>query len=371
MESRNVRFSFDREHPLADDPGSGHNRWHPDLDPIASVSAGETITLPTRDGFDGQLGPDSSDRDVANLSFGRGHPLTGPLAVRGASPGDLLEVEFLEYDVADFGFTIIHPEIGLLADRYPGPRLIPWHIEDGIARSPSLPGVSVPVRPFAGIVGVAPSTAFLGEAAAREGRLARAGGLVAEPDPTDAIPSEAAAGLRTIPPRENGGNLDIPQLVAGSRLLLPVQQPGALLSVGDLHASQGEGECCGSALEVAGAVTLRVRVHTDPAWRPNFPAFFVPAAPARASLATTGIPLTDSGDNAMLDLNMAARQAVIELIDLLVEILGVPPEDAYALCSVAADLRITEVVNAPNSLVSALLPLDVFDTPPWPLDDLS
>src|SRR5439155_846955 len=132
-------------------------------------------------------------------------------------------------------------------------------------------------------------------------------------------------------------------LVAGSKLFLPVEVEGALFSAGDLHVAQGDGEVCGSAIEVAGAVTVRFGLHKSPSWLPRFPAFETPAATQRASFATTGIPLADDGTNVALDLNLAARRAVLELVDHLQLVRGLSRDAAYILCSVAADLRISEV----------------------------
>ncbi|HUY71861.1 MAG TPA: acetamidase/formamidase family protein, partial [Gaiellaceae bacterium] len=236
-----------------------------------------------------------------------------------------------------------------------------WELDGGRARTPALPGVAIPADPFAGVLGLAPSASSLERARRREAELAARGGVVAGSEPEHAWPPEAAAGIRTIPPRETGGNLDVRQLVAGSKLLLPVEVEGALFSAGDLHFAQGDGEVCGSAIEIAGAVTVRFGLRKQPRWLPRFPAFETPASPGRASFATTGIPLADDGSNASLDIGLAARRALVELIDYLVEERGLDRAAAYVLCSVAADLRISEVVDAPNALVSALLPLDVFE----------
>jgi formamidase len=190
----------------------------------------------------------------------------------------------------------------------------------------------------------------------REETLRAQGQTVADPFPDAAVPPEAADGLRTIPPRELGGNLDVRQLVAGSRLWLPVDMPGALFSIGDLHFAQGDGEVCGTAIEVAGAVTVRFALHEGSASRPRFPSYETPARPGRRSFATTGIPV-DAG----MDLNVAARTALLEMIDHLERTYGFERAAAYALCSVVVDLRISEVVDVPNPVVSALLPLNVFE----------
>lgn len=342
------------------EPGNVHNRWHPDLRPIARIAPGEAITLETRDGLDGQLDRSSTAADLATVRFGRSHPLTGPVYVEGADPGDLLEVEILGDQVPDYGITAVVPGAGFLADVFLEPYLVVWELADGYARTPALPGVAIPADPFAGVLGIAPSPASMARARGREEEARARGGSVAPDDPDDARPRAAADGLRTIPPRETGGNLDIRQLVAGSKLFLPVDVEGALFSAGDLHYAQGDGEVCISAIEIAGAVTVRFAVRKSPRWLPRFAAFETPAVTQRASFASTGIPLADDGTNVALDLNLAARRALLELIDYLELERGLTREAAYILCSVAADLRISEVVDAPNPIVSALLPLDVF-----------
>jgi formamidase len=332
-----------------------HNRWHPDLEPIAEVGVDEEVRLETEDGLAGQLTRASSHSDAGALDLGLAHPLTGPLFVRDAEPGDVLEVEFLEYETADFGVTAAIPGFGFLADLFPDPYLVKWEIAGRLARARELPGVAVPEETFAGVVGVAPSRALLEEFRAREEALRGRGQSVADPLPGAAAPPEAADGLRTIPPRETGGNLDIRQLVAGSRLWLPVVVPGALFSVGDLHFAQGDGEVCGTAIEVAGAVTVRFALHKSPAVRTRFPSYETPERPGRRSFATTGIPVEVG-----MDLNAAAREALLEMIAHLERIYGFDRPAAYALCSAVVDLRVSELVDVPYPVVSALLPLDVF-----------
>jgi formamidase len=332
-----------------------HNRWHPDLDPIAEVAPGETLRLETEEGLAGQLTPQSTHADAGRLNLGLGHPLTGPVYVRGAEPGDLLEVQFLSYGTADFGTTAVIPGFGFLADLFPEPYLVKWDIAGGRARSAELPGVSVPEEVFAGVVGVAPSRDRLELFRSREESLRAQGQAVADPLPGAAIPSRAADGLRTIPPRETGGNMDVRQLVAGSRLWLPVEVPGALFSIGDLHYAQGDGEVCGTAIEVAGAGTVRFVLHAGEA-RTRFPAYETPGRPGRRSFATTGIPVEVG-----MDLHAAARAALLEMIDHLERTYRFERPAAYALCSVCVDLRLSEVVDVPYPLVSALLPLDVFE----------
>jgi formamidase len=331
-----------------------HNRWHPDLEPVAVVRAGDEITLETRDGIDGQLTRASSHVDAGRFELGLGHPLTGPVHVEGAEPGGVLEVQLISYETADFGVTAVIPGFGMLADLFPDPYVVKWEIGNGTARSEQLPGVALPGHPFAGVIGVAPSPERMEEFKRREDALLEAGQPVADASAESAIPPEAAEGLRTIPPRETGGNMDIRQLVAGSKLWLPIDVPGALFSIGDLHFAQGDGEVCGTGIEVAGAVTVRFDVHALPG--PDFPAYETPDLPARRSFATTGIPV-----EAGMDLNAAARAALLEMIGHLERRYGFERPAAYALCSVAVDLRISEAVDVPYPLVSALLPLDIFE----------
>ena len=336
-----------------------HNRWHPDLEPVASVEAGEEITLEARDGLDGQLTPESAHEDAGRIDLGLGHPLTGPVWVDGAEPGDLLEVELVSYEVADYGVTAVIPGFGFLADVFPEPFVVHWDIRDGFARSPELPGVSVPEAAFAGVIGVAPSRALMEEIRGREQAIADAGGPVAEDLPERALPPSAAAGLRTIPPRPIGGNIDIRQLVAGSRLYLPVHVPGALFSIGDLHFAQGDGEVCGTAIEVAGSASVRLRPvkESEQTWRQRFPSFETPPEKPRGPwLATTGIAL-----DTPMDVDAALREALLEMIGYLEATYGFGRAAAYALCSAAVDARVSEVVDVPYPLVSALLPLDIFE----------
>lgn len=333
-----------------------HNRWHPDLEPVACVRPGEEVTLETRDGIDGQLGPGSTHADVLALDLGLGHPLTGPIYVEGAEPGDALEVELLAYETASFGVTCVIPGFGFLSDLFGDPYLVTWEIREGKARAAELPGVAVPGDPFAGVIGVAPSRQLMEEQRRREQEIAERGGPVADPAPHRAVPPAARDGLRTIPPRETGGNMDVRQLVAGSRLRLPVHARGALFSIGDLHFAQGDGEVCGTGIEVAGAVTVRFRLDRGGGARQRLPAFQAPERRQPASFATVGI-----APDAPMDLTAAARAALLAMIDHLEETLGLERAAAYALCSACVDLRISQVVDVPYPIVSALLPLDVLD----------
>jgi hypothetical protein len=158
--------------------------------------------------------------------------------------------------------------------------------------------------------------------------------------------------------------MDVRGLVAGSKLYLPVHVPGALFSIGDLHFAQGDGETCGTGIEMSGAATVRFRVHKSPTWTPTFPAYETPAAAPRASFATTGVPVTEDGRNESMDLDLATRRALVEMIDHVEKERGLSREAGYVLISIAADLRLSEVVDVPNPMVSVVMPLDIFEEPP-------
>jgi formamidase len=363
-------IDLDVRTPLVEAPEVGHNRWHPEIPPIARVEPGVTVVLDLRDGLDGQITAETTAEDIRSMDMNRGHPLTGPFYVEGAEPGDVLEVETLAIEPDGFGSTIIIPGFGLLADRFPEPFVVKWTIADGVARSAELPGVAIPGVPFLGLVGVAPSHERMRLFTEREADLGRRGGFVLPPDPKSAVPATGPAateGLRTVPPRETGGNMDIKQVTVGSVLLLPVDVPGALVSIGDAHFAQGDGESCGVAIEMHARVTVRFGLRKAKAlkWRPRYPAFEYSEPPTPPSgrrwFVTTGLPLDAEGRNEELDLNLAAREALNEMVDYLVDARGLTPNQAYILVSVAADLRASEVVDVPNVIVSAHLPLDIFD----------
>ena len=260
-------IEINRRKRLRDDPGTGHNRWHPEVPVVLEAAPGEAVRLQTRDATDGQITPDMTVEDLARLDPKVAHPLTGPVHVEGAQPGDLLEIEFIEIEPEPFGWTRIRPGVGFLREHFDSHFLAHWHIEDGSATSPQVPGVRVPNGAFMGTSGVAPSHAQLRAWTEREADLVRRGGLAMLPDPQDAVPTTgpvAQYGLRTLPPRENGGNADIKQLTRGSKLWLPVNVDGALFSTGDAHFAQGDSECCITAIEMGATVTLRFAIHEGP-----------------------------------------------------------------------------------------------------------
>jgi formamidase len=224
-----------------------------------------------------------------------------------------------------------------------------------------------------GVMGVAPSHELLARINMREAALLARGGAVLPPDPASAVPSDpaiAASAMRTIAPHETGGNVDIKQLTAGATLFLPVYQPGALFSVGDAHFAQGDGESCGTAVETSATFVARFdllkgearrRKQSDPSYEHagffTSPEMGVP----RRFYATTGIPVSRDGTrNESEDLTLAARNALLSMIDYLMDTRGFTRQQAYCLISVAVDLKVSQVVDVPNLIVSAFLPLDIF-----------
>src|SRR5438105_14108338 len=218
------QIRIDRALPLAAEPRTGHNRWHPDIPPVLRCEPGDEVVMETRDTFDGGFDRGSTAKDVEQADFGLVHPLTGPVFVAGAEPGDLLVAEILEVAPEPFGFTAQVPGFGFLREGFPEAYLVRWDIADGWATSEDIPGVRIAGAPFMGVIGVAPSRELLRTVSARAAELAarRPTDPVLLPDPAGAVPADptiATAGLRTTPPREHGGNGDIKQLQAGTRPL--------------------------------------------------------------------------------------------------------------------------------------------------------
>ena len=364
-------LKIDRSKTLREEPHCGHNRWHPEIEPKLEIGEGEEIGIETRDASDGNITPATTPADFPNAARGAVHPLTGPVAIKGASPGDLLEVEFLDIIPGGWGFSCIYQGMGYLADVMTTPFIAHWELKDGWATSKQIPGVRIPGAPFMGISGVAPSHAQLEAWTRREAELAARGGTALPPDPAHAVPAGgriAATALRTMPPRENGGNMDVKQLTKGSKLFLPVAVEGALFSTGDAHFAQGDGEVCLNAVEMSGTAVVRFKLHQGAAERRKirFPYFAhggyfgTPkyAMPERF-IATMGMPIDAGGRNHMGDTNLCIRNALLQMIDRLQE-RGFSREQAYIICSVAADLRVSNVVDVPNFIVSALVSEDIF-----------
>jgi formamidase len=367
--------SIDPSKPLSEEPGTGHNRWHEAIEPVVEVDPGDSVVYETRDAFDGQLNRESTEEDVENLDLSGVHPLTGPVFVKGAEPGDLLEVKLVAVEAdpwEQWGYTVEVPGFGFLRDEFPEPYIVHWRLHGNeYAESEQLPGVRIRCNPHPGVLGLAPSAELRQRAAERESALAERGGFALLPDPGGAVPTDEAIAreaLRTIPPRETAGNIDIKQLSPGTTVLLPVYAEGGLVSTGDVHYAQGDCEACGTAIEVRTRVHLRFGIRKGEAERRGIrdlqffrdDYFIRPelAAPRRF-FATTGIGVHKDGTNESEDLSLSAKNALLNMIEHL-ETRGFDRQQAYALCSVAVDLRISQLVDVPNLLVSALLPLDIF-----------
>jgi formamidase len=361
---------INRAKHLAHEPHTGHNRFHPDITPALEVAEGEELILETRDALDGQLGPDATVADLATADANLIHPLTGPVFVKGAQPGDMIEVEFIDILPQPTAFSAIVPGLGFLRDIMTTPFVVNWKIRDGWATSAQLPGVRIPGAPFMGISGVAPSAQKLKEWTEREQRALDAGGFVVPPTEAGAVPGGRCGleGLRTLPPRENGGNFDVKQLTRGAKLLLPVFVEGALFSTGDGHFAQGDGELCVTAVEMGATAAVRFKVHKGLATKRTFagpvfshPGYFTDPSNAAPEnfLGVMGMPINAKGEIESENLTLAARNAVLNMMSLLQE-RGFSREQAYIICSVAVDLRISNVVDVPNYVVSALLPEAIF-----------
>jgi formamidase len=273
------------------------------------------------------------------------------------------------------------PGFGFLRDLFTTPFLVHWEMANGFAVSPQLPGVRIPGAPFMGVMGVAPSHELLQRIVAREANLVARGGMVMPPDAAGAVPTAepiASRAFRTIAPHETGGNFDIKSLTAGATLYLPVQVPGALFSVGDAHFAQGDGESCGTAVETSATFVARFDVLKGEATRrrQRDPSYELPGhahhnapgvhgafgvTPSRGYYATTGMSLRSDGRAESEDITLAARNALINMIDYIADARSFTREQAYCLASVAVDLRISQVVDVPNMTVSAVLPLDIFE----------
>ena len=296
-----------------------HLAWDRSIEPIATIGSGEVVEFDALDASCGQITASSTLDDLAALDFSRVDQVNGPIAVEGAEPGDSLEVELLDFQPANWGWTASIPGFGLLAEDFPDAALRITRLGDGPAEF--LPGVRIPLAPFCGELGVAPHT--------------------------DGAHS-------TIPPDVFGGNMDTRHLTAGTKLFLPVFAPGARFSLGDGHAAQGDGEVCGTAIETPMRARLRLTVRKD--LHVTAPEFLTPG-PLGQSTNTGPYYATDGVGP---DLMVAARDAVRRMIDYLGREHGLAPIDAYLLSSVAGDLKISEVVDAPNWIVTTYVPLSIF-----------
>ena len=295
------------EHELSATPT--HSVWNNQLQPRLRIVPGDTVHLACHDSSGAQVHPLTTVEEFQSIDRTRIHALTGPIAVDGALPGDVLEIEVLSVDHIGWGWSSIIPLLGFLDQRFTDPFLFHWKLDE--TTTSSLAPAIVPLRPFCGVMGVAQANA--GE-------------------------------FRTRPPGSFGGNMDVRELSGGATLYLPVQVPDALFSAGDAHAAQGDGEVCINGIECPANVSLRFQLHKQkPLGGP-----LVESAPPH-SFSSAAWVVVESHEDAL----EAARAATSRMIDLLIVHWGIAAEHAYLLCSVAMDLKLSQVVNRPMTTVSA------------------
>lgn len=288
-----------------------HNRWSSAIEPVLRVSSGSVIEVNTEEASDRQLTPESTAEDVANLSFDPIHPLTGPVYVENAEPGDVLKVTLHRIELGEWGWTAIVPGFGFLSDEFTEPWLKTYEFSEGAATAQFSEDIEIPLEPFPGVMGVAPATDSM---------------------------------LSTVPPRYNGGNMDDPHMTEGTTVYFPVLVEGALFSIGDAHAAQGMGEVCGTAVEAPMRIVYELELLKDGR------SIDEPEYETEDYYAVTGFGTT---------IDEAARKATRYMIDYLVEVHGLERQEAYALSSLAGDLKIAEVVDVPHMLVSMHMPKSV------------
>jgi acetamidase/formamidase len=298
-----------------------HFTWDTGNEPLLTVADGDTVVFETRDVSDNQIGPGSDTSVIADLDWDRVYPLAGPVRIEGAEPGDTLAVEILDLHTRGWGWTAILPGLGLLADDFTEPYLRLFDLSRGDV-TPFRDDIVIPLTPFMGTMGVCPA------------------GASAQP---------------VMPPGVFGGNMDTRQLVKGTTLFLPVQVAGALFSTGDAHGCQGDGEICVTGLEAPMYAVMRFRLQKGrPIPAPQYRTAAGPLTPAvnySSFYGTTGV----GGD-----LYVAAQDAARAMIDHLGASYGLSREDAYLLSSLVVDLKISEIVDAGQYVVSAVLPESIF-----------
>ncbi|WEG14617.1 acetamidase/formamidase family protein [Pullulanibacillus sp. KACC 23026] len=308
-------------HTIHDMKSHMHYGWDRDNQPILEIEPGQSVGFEIIECSGGQLSKNAKAEDLLNFDFEKLNPVSGPLYVKGAEPGDTLEIDILDFRSLEWGWTGVIPGFGLLADEFKEPLIKTYDLTHR-NKTEFLPGIDLFIKPFPGTIGVA-------------------------------LPEHGH--FNVVPPRKNGGNLDIRHLTRGTKLYLPVWVEGALFSVGDTHAAQGDGEVCGTAIEASMEINLRFKLHKGKQIqeaRYEIPGPPTPEADSRGYYVTTG-----HGE----DLFKASQNAIRYMIEYLMDTYGLTAGEAYMLCSVAVDLRINEIVDAPNWLVSAFLPRAIFN----------
>ena len=307
-----------RTHHLHDE--QVHFTWDAGNQPVLSIDSGDTVVVWTRDVSDNQIKPDSDTSVIDGLDWDRVYPLSGPIAIDGAQPGDTLAIEILDIHTQGWGWTAILPGLGLLPEDFPNAYLRVFDLSHGDVAY-MRDDIAIPLEPFLGTMGVCPA------------------GASAQP---------------VMPPGTFGGNMDTRQLVRGATLYLPVEVQGALFSCGDAHGAQGDGEVCVTGLEAPMFAALRFTLEKGrsiPAPQYRTPAPLTPRVDSAPFYGTTGV----GGD-----LYVAAQDAVRAMVDHIVTSHSISGEDAYLLCSLVVDLKISEIVDAGQYIVSAVLPEAVF-----------
>lgn len=285
-----------------------HDRFSRTIPPVLRVPSGAVVEVYTQEASAGQLTPESKVEALSSLSFDPIHPLTGPVYVEGAEPGDVLAVTLHEFEVGDWGWAAVIPGFGYLADEFQEPYLKVFQIDKATNTARFSDRITIPLQPFAGVMGVAPATDSL---------------------------------LSTVPPRANGGNMDNRHMTAGTTVYFPVFVEGALFSIGDTHAAQGDGEVSGTGIEAPMRIVYEVRVIKGGR------AIAEPEYETDEFYAVTAHATT---------LDEAAKNATRYMVDYLAEVHGLDRPEAYILASLAADLRIAEVVDEPHVLVAMHMP---------------
>jgi len=306
------------EHTLSAEPT--HSIWDRALPPRLHIASGDQVQIECVDASGGQVHPAMTASEFENIDRTRIHALTGPIWIDGAEPGDVLEIDVLTTQHRGWGWSSVIAGLGFLKERFSEPYLFHWHLDGDVTRS--LAPAVLPVRPFLGVMGVA---------RAEDGKF------------------------RTRAPGAFGGNLDVRELCAGSKLYLPVFVPGALFSCGDGHAAQGDGEVCINGIECPLDVTLGFRLHK----RTHLKGPLVESSEAVApDLRGDAWVVVESGE----DIAATARAVTDRMVDLLVSLWGLSEIHAYILCSVALKLRLSQVVNEPvftvsGAIAKAILPV--------------
>ncbi len=300
-----------------------HYKWDNSISPAVEIELGDIVHFDTEEVSGGQLKKGDPASELGNLDFNKLYPLGGPVYVKGAHPGDILEVEIIQLKTGDWGWAAILPGLGLLAPDFSEPYVRYFDLAN--RKSAELRhDIHIPIEPFCGTMGVATD----------------------EPGPHDVLP-----------PTKGAGNIDTRHLTAGTKLYLPVYVPGALFSAGDCHAAQGDGEVCVTGIECPMTFALRFNLLKGGPLRPWSFHFRTPAAPLQPRSDARGYHSVCALGP---DLMENARNAVRDTIGWLKADHGLSREDAYVLCSLAGDLRISQIVDQPNWGVSFYFPLSVF-----------